>query len=88
MRLVPFKVKGLGGERITSTYRTPEHNRAVGGVENSYHTRRDRWGNPLARDSVPPKGMSMREYADYLRKSNPQYEVIPEDDHVHVEPRG
>lgn len=79
---------GLDGERITSTYRDPAKNRAVGGVPNSYHTRRDAQGNPMARDSVPPPGMSMSAYAAQLRRLNPGMQVINEGDHVHIEPRG
>ena len=39
-------VKQLGSRwgRVTSTYRSPEHNRRVGGVANSYHLR----SRPLA----------------------------------------
>lgn len=73
---------------MTSTYRDPAKNKAVGGVPNSYHTRRDARGNPMARDSVPPKGMSMSTYADLLRKANPHLQVINEKDHVHMEPKG
>lgn len=83
-----FAPNGMAGERVTSTYRTPEHNRRVGGVPNSFHTRRDARGNPLARDSVPPPGMSMSAYAAELRRLNPGLEVINEGDHVHIEPRG
>lgn len=78
---------GLDGERITSTYRDPARNRAVGGVPNSYHTRKDAQGRPLARDSVPPPGMSMSEYARRLQAANPNMQVINEGDHVHMEPR-
>lgn len=83
-----FRPIGIPGERVTSTYRTPEHNRKVGGVENSFHTRRGRDGNPLARDSVPPPGMSMAAYAADIRRRNPGLKVINEGDHVHIEPRG
>jgi hypothetical protein len=83
-----FQIAGLPGERVTSTYRTPAHNSEVGGVRNSYHTRRDAQGNPLARDSVPPAGMSMASYAARLRSENPDKDVINEGDHVHIEPRG
>lgn len=79
---------GLKGERVTSTYRDAAKNRAVGGVPNSYHTRRDARGNPMARDSVPPPGMSMSAYAAQLRRLNPGMQVINEGDHVHIEPRG
>lgn len=80
--------KGLPGERVTSTYRDPAHNRRVGGVANSFHTRKDAQGNPLARDSVPPPGVSMSAYANQLQRLNPHMEVINEGDHVHMEPRG
>ena len=83
-----FRPIGIPGERVTSTYRTPEHNRKVGGVPNSYHTRKGRDGNPLARDSVPPPGISMAAYAADIRRRNPGLKVINEGDHVHIEPRG
>lgn len=83
-----FNVSGIPGERITSTYRSPAHNKQVGGVANSYHTRRDAQGNPLARDSVPPPGMSMAEYHRRLQRANPHLDVINEGDHVHTEPKG
>lgn len=72
---------------MTSGYRSPAHNQEVGGVRNSYHMRRDRFGRPLARDSTPPRGMSMAEYAMRLRYLNPDRDVIDEGDHVHMEPR-
>lgn len=83
----PVTFRGISGERVTSTFRTPEHNKRVRGVANSYHMRRDAQGRPLARDSVPPAGMSMAEYARRLSKLNPHMEVINEGDHVHMEPR-
>ena len=86
--LAAFAPRGMAGERITSTYRDPAHNRRVGGVANSFHTRRDASGNALARDSVPPPGMSMSAYAAELRRLNPHLQVINEGDHVHMEPRG
>jgi hypothetical protein len=79
---------GLAGEKVTSTYRDPARNKRVGGVSNSYHMRRDANGNPLARDSVPPRGMSMAQYAAVLRRENPDKDVINEGDHVHMEPKG
>lgn len=42
----------------------------------------------MARDSVPPRGMSMAAYVQELRRLNPDYEVINEGDHAHMEPRG
>lgn len=82
-----FEPRGLGGERITSTYRSPAKNAAVNGVSNSYHMRRGVDGRPLARDSVPPAGMSMSAYAAELRRLNPGLDVINEGDHVHMEPK-
>jgi len=73
---------GLPGETVTSTRRSAAHNRAVGGVPNSYHL------TGQARDSVPPRGMSMAAYAAELQRRNPHMEVINEGDHVHMEPRG
>lgn len=84
----PATFRGLSDERVTSTYRDPARNRRVGGVSNSYHMRKDARGNALARDSVPPAGMSMAAYASQLRRLNPDKDVINEGDHVHMEPRG
>lgn len=83
-----FNPMGVSGERITSTYRSPGHNARVGGVANSYHMRRDSNGHPLARDSVPPAGMSMSAYHALLKRQNPDLDVINEGDHVHMEPKG
>lgn len=75
-------VRGLPGETVTSTFRSTSHNARVGGVKNSYHL------TGQARDSVPPPGMSMSEYARRLKALNPHLDVINEGDHVHMEPRG
>ena len=83
-----FNPVGIPGERVTSTYRTPEHNREVGGVPNSFHTRRGPDGRPLAIDSVPPSGMTLSAYYANLKRLNPNLDVILERDHVHREPRG
>ena len=83
-----FAPSGLPGERVTSTYRNPARNARVGGVANSYHTRRDAQGNPMARDSVPPPGMSMDAYWRELRRLNPGLDVLNEGDHIHLEPKG
>lgn len=82
MAAAPFQVQGINGERVTSTTRSAARNKAVGGVANSYHL------TGRARDSVPPPGMSMSEYARRLQAMNPHLEVINEGDHVHMEPRG
>ena len=81
-----FEPRGLGGERITSTYRSPAKNAAVNGVSNSYHMRRGPDGKALARDSVPPPGMSMSEYYSRIKALNPGLDVINEGDHIHIEP--
>lgn len=86
-RLAPFVPRGVQGERVTSTYRDPARNKKAGGVANSYHMRRDAQGNAMARDSVPPPGMSMATYAEIIRRQNPHLQVINEGDHVHTEPR-
>lgn len=77
---------GIEGETVTSTYRDPAKNRAVGGVARSYHMRRDAQGRALARDSIPPPGMSMDEYVRRLQALNPDMQVINEGDHAHMEP--
>lgn len=76
-----FAPKGVAGERITSTLRSPAKNAAVNGKPNSYHL------SGRARDSVPPPGMSMSAYAAELRRLNPGLYVINEGDHVHMEPK-
>ncbi len=77
-----FAPQGIPGERITSTLRSPARNAAVGGVTKSFHL------TGQARDSVPPRGMSMAAYAAQLRRMNPDMDVINEGDHVHLEPKG
>lgn len=83
-----FSFNRVPGDTETSGYRTPERNRQVGGVPNSFHTVRDAQGNPMASDRVPPPGMSMDAFASALRRQNPHLDVINEGDHVHLEPRG
>ena len=55
MPAAPFAPRGVNQQGVTSTYRTPQHNREVGGVAGSYHTRRGVNGEPLAVDSLPPR---------------------------------
>lgn len=73
--------RGIEGERVTSKLRSRVDNQRVGGVANSYHL------TGRARDSVPPPGMGMAEYARRLAAANPHLQVINEGDHVHMEPR-
>lgn len=61
---------------VTSTYRDPSENAAVGGVPNSYHTQ--------GRALDYRKGELKDE--DRNRLINAGYEIIPESDHDHVEP--
>jgi hypothetical protein len=58
------------GGIVTSRYRTPEHNREVGGVANSWHTRGTP-ENPLAMDSVKPAGMTWDQYYQSVQRANP-----------------
>ena len=71
---------------VTSRQRSAAKNRAVGGNPNSYHLTDD------ARDFVPPKGMTMTQLGNTLKKRlGDNYDVIYNTkghfDHVHVEPR-
>lgn len=69
------------GARMTSGYRDPAHNRRVGGVPNSYHTR----GTGQAMDLVPGEGETMAQLEARLRASGlPLAELVNEGDHVHV----
>lgn len=52
------------GLRNTSGYRTPEHNREVGGVPNSNHTKKNDRGEPGAMDYVGSE-REMAQAADY-----------------------
>lgn len=81
MATLPAGFQGVPGERITSTIRSPARNKAVGGVANSFHL------TGQARDSLPPPGISMAQYAMQLRRLNPDMDVINEGDHVHMEPK-
>lgn len=75
----------LPGSTVSSGYRTPAHNAAVGGVPNSWHT----VGSPDAPgalDIVPPAGMPMSVAAATLGQRLPQARVIGEGNHIHVQP--
>lgn len=72
------------GARVTSGVRTPEHNAKVGGQPNSYHLA-SRGG--VARDLVPPPGMSMGQFEQAVKERLPPgWEAINEGDHIHIEP--
>lgn len=65
--------------RVTSTLRSPEDNRRVGGAANSYHLRGQ------AMDLVPGQGETMAQLESRLRASGkPFSELLNEGDHVHV----
>lgn len=68
------------GLTVTSRQRSPDKNKSVGGVQNSYHL------TDQARDFVPPQGMTFGMLAKRLRDAMPGFDVINEGDHVHVEP--
>lgn len=69
--------RGLG--RVTSTLRSPEHNRAVGGVPNSYHLR----GRAI--DIVRAPGVSHQALTATFRNAGFQLvESLDEGDHSHV----
>src|SRR5512139_1500616 len=71
------------GVQLTSGKRTPEHNRAVGGVPNSYHLSGD------ALDLIPGEsGWTMGRLhaeASNLARQWPGAKVLNEGDHVHVQ---
>lgn len=69
------------GVVVTSRKRSPRHNAEVGGVSDSYHLTND------ARDFVPPKGMTMHQLFLAVKREMPDFDVINEKDHVHVEPK-
>lgn len=76
-------VKSIGGQ-VTSGARTPEDNARVGGVANSYHLT-TRGG--VARDFVPPQGVSMNDFHRQVQQNLPPgWEAINEGDHIHIEP--
>ncbi len=64
--------------RVTSTYRSPEHNRRVGGVRNSYHLR----GRAI--DIARKQGVRHAEIAAAFRAAGYQLvESLDEGDHSH-----
>lgn len=80
------------GARPSSTYRDPAHNRRVGGVDGSHHTRGTP-DNPHAVDLVPAPGETMAQLRARVAASGVNtLELLNEGDHVHVavdgKPRG
>jgi TP901 family phage tail tape measure protein len=72
------------GLRITSTYRSPEHNRRIGGAKNSYHMDRN---NPAV--DVAGSHGQMSAFAAAARRAGgwregPLWQVKGHYDHVHV----
>ena len=67
---------------VNSAYRSPEHNKAVGGVSNSFHTQ------GLAADIRPLKGESMTMFRALCDACNPFGGVGLYDTFVHVDCRG
>lgn len=65
------------GAVISSGLRSAEHNKAVGGVDNSNHL------TGQAADVVPPPGMSMEQLDASLKSQG--FHTINEKDHVHVD---
>ena len=71
---------GIGSRwgRVTSTYRTPEHNRRVGGVRNSFHLR----GRAI--DIARRPGVSHAQIAAAFRNAGYRLvESLDEGDHSH-----
>lgn len=70
----------FSGARITSGYRTPAHNREVGGKPNSYHIR----GEGQALDFVLSKYVSLVNIRRKLALAGmPVRELLNEGDHIH-----
>lgn len=67
---------------VTSGYRSPEHNRAVGGVANSYHTQ------GLAADIRPEDQKDLPTLWELCRRLNVTGGVGIYDTFVHVDRRG
>jgi hypothetical protein len=74
-------IRALPGTTITSAERSPAHNAAVGGVPRSYHL------TGQAYDLVPPKGVSMGDYAAQVAQQFPTLKAINEGDHIHLQPQ-
>jgi hypothetical protein len=65
--------------QVTSGYRDPAHNAAVGGAAGSEHTLNAAW------DIVPPKGVTMVQLAQRIHDSGIPYDQLEvQGNHVHV----
>lgn len=72
------------GGKMTSGIRSPEKNREVHGVDNSFHLA-ERGG--LGRDFTPPEGVSLGRLHAAIKQAIPgDWQAIQEKDHVHIEP--
>ena len=74
-------IKQIGAKwgQVTSTYRSPEHNRRVGGVANSYHLR----GRAI--DIARRPGVSHAQIAAAYRNAGYSLaESLDEGDHTHI----
>lgn len=67
---------------VNSAYRSPEHNKAVGGVENSYHVK------GLAADIRPERQEDLSEFQDLCLELNGAGGVGLYNTFVHVDARG
>lgn len=74
-------VKQIGAQwgRVTSTYRSPEHNRRVGGVANSYHLR-----NRAIDIARSPGVRHSQIVAAYRNAGYSLAEALDEGDHTHI----
>lgn len=79
-----LQAAGIGG-RLTSADRTPEHNRRVGGVDNSWHVRRDAvdWVNqdlsmPQVRAAIAQAGLPKGELLNHDAGSGMHFHYSPE----------
>ena len=77
------------GLKVNSGFRTPDHNKAVGGVGNSYHMSGTP-DAPLANDFAPRAGETMAQAEARAKAAvaavDPSFKVLNEGNHIHVQP--